>query len=191
MAHLKWIGDSDLENAVEHLLAKAKEAKKKAEKKFGKNVIDPFSALFEISGFDIDYKTWHKGETARQAQKTLQNNIGTFHQTILGSVNGWDDLKTGSVIDLSCNKKKIIAEIKNKYSTVSGGKLSELYYSLEKLVMPKASIYKGFTVYYVAIIPKKRERFNRLFMPPDKEKGEKCPANEKIREIDGASFMNL
>ena len=57
--------------------------------------------------------------------------------------------------------------------------------------MPKASIYKGYTSYYVSIIPKKKTRFNKAFVPSDKEKGAKCPINESIREIDGPSFYHL
>ena len=57
--------------------------------------------------------------------------------------------------------------------------------------MPKNSIYKGFTSYYVAIIPKKKERYNKEFTPPDKSKGARCQDNPLIREIDGASFYAL
>ncbi|MEK6783814.1 MAG: Eco47II family restriction endonuclease [Bacteroidota bacterium] len=191
MARLSWITDKELEHAVNHLLLTASEAKLNTEKEFGKNVIDPFSALFEIAGFEIDYNTWIKSETTRQAQKTLQNHIGNFHQFVLGSVDGWVNMETGSVIDLVSKEKKIVAEIKNKYNTVSGGKLADLYNSLEGLVMPKASIYKGYSAYYVAIIPKKPSRYDREFTPSEKEKGEKCVANEKIRETDGASFYSL
>ncbi len=35
------------------------------------------------------------------------------------------------------------------------------------------------------------KRYNKPFTPSDKEKGEKCPSNELIREIDGASFYSL
>ena len=164
---------------------------KAATGEFGKNVIDPFAALFEMSGFEIDYDTWLKSETTRQAQKTLQNHIGDFHQNILGYSKGWTNMKVGNVIDLVSENNKAIAEIKNKYNTISGGKLSDLYYSLDKLVSPKSSIYKGYTAYYVAVIPKKGERFNKPFTPSDKDKGEKCPVNEHIREIDGASFYSL
>lgn len=191
MPRLSWIADERLEYAVKHLLKTARLAKLKTEKEFGKNVIDPFSAIFEMAGFEIDYTTWFKSETTRQAQKTLQNHIGNFHQFILGSVPGWVNLETGSVVDLISSEKKIIAEVKNKHNTISGGKLADLYNSLEGLVMPKASIYKGYTAYYVAIIPKKPTRFDREFTPSEKEKGEKCPANEKIREIDGATFYSL
>jgi hypothetical protein len=191
MPYLNWISDETLESVVKQLLDKAIKAQQEAKVNFGKNVIDPFSAIFEISGFEMDFDYWIKSETARQAQKTLQNHIGEFHQNILGSCKGWTNMKTGHVIDLVSDEKKIIAEIKNKYNTISGGKLADLFYSLEGLVMPKASIYRNYTSYYVAIIPKNPARFDREFTPSDKEKGEKCPSNDKIREIDGASFYSL
>lgn len=203
MPWLSWIDDSDLKREVSLLLSVAKEAKTTAVNEFGKNVIDPFAAIFEIAGFDMDFNDWLKSETSRQAQKTLQNHIGDFHQNILGCSNSdfhknlkenaldWTNMKVGNVIDLVSEKNKAIAEIKNKYNTISGGKLADLYYSLERLISPKSSIYKGYTAYYVAIIPKKGERYNKPFTPSDKDKGEKCPVNEHIREIDGASFYSL
>ncbi len=191
MPFLNWISDTELKNEVSQLLSIAKEAQKAAVNEFGKNVIDPFAAIFEMSGFEIDYNTWLKSETTRQAQKTLQNHIGDFHQNILGYSKDWTNKGVGNIIDLLSEKNKTIAEIKNKYNTISGGKLSDLYYSLDKQVSPKSSIYKGYTAYYVAIIPKKGGRYNNPFIPSDKDKGEKCPINEHIREIDGASFYSL
>jgi len=96
---LKWISDKKLSDAVFFLLEKAKTAKISSVSNFGKNVIDPFSALFEMTGFDMTYQEWHKSETARQSQKTLQNFIGDFHQRILGNVEGWEDLKVGKIAD--------------------------------------------------------------------------------------------
>ena len=191
MPGLKWISDDSLKNEVCKLLAIAQKAKEATTNKFEKNVIDPFAAIFEMSGFELDYNAWVKNEISRQGQKSLQNHIGDFHQNILGHCSGWDNKKTGNVIDLVSEEKKIIAEVKNKYNTISGGKLSDLYYSLHNLISPKTSIYKGYTAYYVAIIPKKPERYDNPFTPSDKEKGEKCPLNENIRAIDGASFYSL
>jgi hypothetical protein len=191
MSWLPWIEDSNLKTEVYSLLSIAKDAQIAAVDEFGKNVIDPFAAIFEMSGFDIDFNSWKISETTRQAQKTLQNHIGDFHQNILGYSIGWTNMKVGNVIDLLSESDKIIAEVKNKYNTISGGKLSDLYHSIDGLISPKSSIYKGFTAYYVAVIPKKSERYNKPFTPSDKDKGEKCPANEHIREIDGASFYSL
>ena len=45
----------------------------------------------------------------------------------LGSVPGWSKLEVGGIVDLVKDDKTIIAEIKNKYNTVSGGKLKDHY----------------------------------------------------------------
>ncbi|MCB9435193.1 MAG: Eco47II family restriction endonuclease [Ardenticatenaceae bacterium] len=191
MAYVSFVPDNVLEAEVMHLIAVARQAKMRSKEKFGKNVIDPFAAIFEIAGFGIDHSAWFESEMTRQAQKTLQNHIGTFHQNVLGAVFGWHNLGTGSVVDLVNSEQKIIAEVKNKYNTISGGKLAELYGTLERLVMPKASDYKDYTAYYVSVIPKKPERYERPFTPSDKEKGARCPSNALIREIDGNSFYEL
>lgn len=189
MSYLKWIDDDKLKMCVTHLLTKAAEAK--ANTNIGRNVIDPFSAIFEIAGFKHDYKSWLTSEISRQAQKALQNHIGDFHQNILGHSRDWENKKTGNVIDLVSNKNKIIAEVKNKHNTVTKGKLAELYKTLHGQVMPKSSIYKNFTAYYVVILPQKPKRYNIEFTPSDKEIGAKCESNKLIREIDGASFYAL
>jgi hypothetical protein len=191
MSKLNWISDDDLTKAVQSILIKAKNAKMDATKNFGKNVVDPFSAIFEMAGFGMDYDNWVVSEEARQAQKTLQNFIGEFHQTILGSCTGWEDMLRGNIIDLVSRDNNIIAEVKNKHNTVSGGKLADLYISLESAVMNKTSIYKNFTAYFVNIIPDKPGRYNKLFTPSNKETGQKCPDNDLIRQIDGASFYTL
>ena len=191
MPKLTWISDKDLTDATVNLLTKAQRAKHVAKVNFGKNVIDPFSAIFEMSGFSMTYAEWVKAEEARQAQKTLQNFIGDFHQIILGCCSGWINMHVGEIIDLHNPQKRIIAEVKNKYNTISGGKLSDLYYSLESAVMDKTSIYKGFTSYYVSIIPIKAIRYDLEFTPSDKQKGQRCSTNKLIRTIDGASFYEL
>jgi hypothetical protein len=191
MPVLNWISDKGLESAVHNLLEIASGAKSNAAKAFNKNVIDPFSAIFEIAGFEFDHKTWFNSETARQAQKTLNTHIGSFHQTILGQCQGWANLKTGHIIDLVCEEKKIIAEVKNKHNTVTKGQLAQLYYSLDDLVTRKTSIYKGYTAYYVTIVPKTSKKFDKEFTPSDKEKGKKCEASANVREIDGASFYSI
>jgi len=85
----------------------------------------------------------------------------------------------------------MLAEVKNKYNTLTGGKRADLYRTLEGLVMPKASRFKDYTAYYVTVIPQKPIRYDRFFTPSDKSKGAKCAENELIRELDGAEFYTL
>lgn len=191
MSILSFISDEALTHAVKHLLATAAEAQKKATKDFSRNVIDPFALLFEMSGFHVDQDTWTVGEKRRQAQKTLQNQVGTFHQKILGAVDGWNDLETGSVVDVVSTERKIIAEIKNKYNTVKGSDKVKVYDQLDTCVMTKGHQYKDFTAYYVEILPKSRARYDKAFVPPDNTKGKPRSANPLIRQIDGYSFYAL
>lgn len=57
--------------------------------------------------------------------------------------------------------------------------------------MTKGHQYKGFTAYYVEILPKSRARYDKEFIPPDNTKGKARSANQLIRQIDGYSFYAL
>lgn len=151
-----------------------------------KNIIDPFSAVFEASYNKISLQQWIKTEQTRQIQKTLQNEIGTFHQKILGSVELWQDLKTGNVVDLINEKQKIIAEIKNKFNTTKGNHKVAIYDDFDSVIKNK---YKNYTAYYVAILSKKK--INQPFTPSDNKTKTRRPMNESIREIDGSSFYEM
>ena len=62
-------------------------------------MIDPFAAFFEMAGFGLDHEGWVRTEL--MVQKTLQNQVGNFHQNILGSIEGWENLQTGFVVVFS------------------------------------------------------------------------------------------
>lgn len=172
----KFLDDATLVAEVSHPLTVAEEAAEAQRMEFGKNVIgknviDPFAAMFEMVGFGLDHAGWVNGQLMRQAQETLLNHIGGFHQNILGAVEGWRNMNTGSVVDLVSEVHKVIAEVKTKHNTLSGGKRSDQYVNLEKLVMQKASRYHGYISYFVTIIPRSPERFDRPFTPSERETG--------------------
>jgi len=110
---------------------------------------------------------------------------------MIGSLVGWEDLGTREMIDVVNHEKRIIAEIKNKYNTVKQSDLIGLYSDMEGLVMHKTQKYRGYTAYYVEIIPRKAVRYNQAFTPPDRKTGGKAAVNELVRRIDGASFYAL
>lgn len=151
-----------------------------------RNIVDPFSAIFESLCNDISLREWIEREKTRQVQKTLQNAVGLFHQKILGSIYPWENLGTGNVVDLVNNESKIIAEIKNKFNTTKGNHKIAIYDDLDTLIKNK---YIGYTAYYVAILTKKR--IDRPFTPSDNRTKTHRQINENIREIDGASFYKL
>jgi len=185
---LPFIENEELYKHVEAVLIVARIAKETSEKNLSTNVIDPFSALFDVSCQRISFAEWMKQEKARQMQKTLQNAIGVFHQAIIGSMYGWTNLNTGEVADVVNIEKKIIAEIKNKYNTTKGNHKIKIYEDLKSLVGSK---YKGYISYYVEIIPQGKKVYNMTFAPSDNKKHKRKVAHRNIRVIDGKSFYAL
>ena len=181
---LKWISDKDLYTICENIIKSTRENTSDAVD--FTNIVDPFSAVFDVVLNDISYNEWFKNENIRQKQKTLQNQIGRFHQSVLGKVKGWKDLGTGDVVDLVNTDKRIIAEVKNKHNTVKGSDKIGVFDTLARALNYG---YRGFTGYYVTILAK--QSVNRPFVPSDNEKRGRPEANEHIREIDGASFYEI
>lgn len=153
-----------------------------------RNSIDPFSAIFDASIQSIPINLWFELEVRRQSQKTLQNKLGLFHQNILGHVSGWSNLNTGKVVDLLNTKKKIIAEIKNKFNTTKGSDKVQIYDNIKFLLDTK---YKGYVGYYVEVIPQNKKVYDSEFTPSDNKIKKRRPRNKNIRIIDGSSFYDL
>ena len=108
MPYLKFISDKDLIAAVDRVVRIIETAEHNSVINLHKNVIDPFSALFDGVTHSIVYKQWLEQEKARQLQKTMQNAIGDFHQQILGSIPGWTNLGVGGGLDIVNKEMKKI-----------------------------------------------------------------------------------
>jgi len=163
---------------------------------FYSNTIDIFGAAIDSKLLRINLDEWRKIEEPRQTQKTVQNIFGRLHQTIIGTVDDWEDLGKGQIVDVKNDKKKIIAEIKNKHNTVTGGLRKTPYDTLKKCLKTE---YRGYTSYFVEILPKNRNEYDKPFVPSDNTKklnkkdkdSNRRPENKKIRLIDGKSFYEL
>ena len=191
MAYLTWITDEKLLAALKDFAAALSRGDAKNAKNSGRNVTDPFAALFTLSFFNMDHVHWLRMEEFRKKDKTLTNALGTFHQQILGSVDGWQNLGTTAVVDLVNDDRKIIAELKNKYNTVKGSDKINIYNDLHSCIYDKVSKYRGYQAYYVTIIPEKPEGVLRPFVPSDNKSGTKPAEDELIMEIDGKRFYSL
>ncbi len=178
---------------VSDLVRKAKQSVYDASPDLYKNKVDPFSALIDSMLQGIPLSNWIAQEKVRQSQKTLQNCIGDFHQSVIASFDGWENLGTGQIIDIKNKKLKIVAEIKNKYNTTKGNHKVQIYRDIEKKLSDKD--YKDFTGYYVEIIPSGRgvkTLYDKPFVPSDNTKGgQRAVARDDIRLIDGRSFYKI
>jgi hypothetical protein len=185
---LPFVTDEVLYDQVKKVINIAQQAADRAESKLYDNVIDPFSAVFDSLRQGISLTDWLEQEKARQIQKTMQNAVGDFHQAILGNVDGWVDLQVGGVVDLLSDERRIIAEVKNKHNTTKGNHKKNIYDDLHNLIN---MTYKDYTGYYVEIIPKSKQPYDKPFTPSDNETKTRRPINERIRVIDGRSFYEL
>jgi hypothetical protein len=190
VSHLTWIADNDLKACVREVLTKGLAGIEKSDKSFYRNGVDPFSAIFDAACQGITLEQWLNLERKRQAQKTLQNALGNFHQKLLSLVNGWE-IPALNFVDLISEKTKIVAEIKNKHNTVKKSDLKAVYNELQATVLHKTSKYHGYTAYYVTVIPASTKRFVKEFTPSDNETKTVRQANKQILEIDGYSFYAL
>lgn len=165
----------------------AKYKAQKEEKDLYRNTLDCFSAVIEASISEFTLDDWLESEAIRQAQKTLQNEVGNFQQAAFGAIEGVEDLGVGGVVDLIAKDKKVVAEIKNKWNTTKGNHKTQVYDDL--LMMINAN--KGFTGYYVEILSRKGRKYNKPFTPSDNKTKQRRPTNKSIRVIDGRSFYEL
>lgn len=151
-----------------------------------RNTLDIFSASLDSAIKGISREEWLIQEKQRQVQKTLQNDIGALHQSILGTLDGVENLGTGAIVDLKSETKHFIAEIKNKHNTTKGNHKVAIYDDLEKVLSncddPKT------VGYYVEILPPNGKAYNKPFIPSDNKVKEKRLTNERIRQIDGQTF---
>jgi len=185
---LTFITDELLYQHTQKVLDVAENAVTDAEINLYSNKIDPFSALFDSLRQGISLSSWIEQEKPRQIQKTMQNAVGEFHEDILGSVEGWEKLPVGNVIDLRNRGKKIIAEVKNKYNTTKGNHKKDIY---DDLKSQEEGEHLNYTGYYVEIVPSRKEPYDKPFTPPDNITHTRRASNEKIRVIDGKSFYAL
>lgn len=184
MALLDFIPDEKLEEYAREVVEKTQQKASQAEENLYQNVVDPFSAIFDSARQGISVEGWIEQEKARQAQKTLQNAIGKFHQRVLGEIPGWHDASTGGSYDVGNDSKKIIAEIKNKHNTMNSSSAASVY---QKLSNHLQYSHKGYVAYLVEMVPKSRQPYNKAWSPNVKL----MPLRDDIKKIDGNSFYQL
>ncbi len=191
MPYLSWISDEKLLAALQVFADALTRGDEKNAKDSGRNVTDPFAALFTLSFFNLDHEHWLHMEEFRKKDKTLTNALGNFHQQVLGSVDGWQDMGTKAVVDLVNDDRRIIAELKNKYNTVKGSDKINIFNDLHSCIYGKVSRFRGYQAYYVTIIPQRPDGILRPFVPSDNKSGTKPPEDPAIMEIDGKRFYAL
>ncbi len=171
---LSWISEEAFQRALTDLRQSAEDALTHADRRRTKNVVDPFLTLLLSSSFSISSASdLSSVQRAESAIRGMSGALGAFHQSILGSVRGWEN--HDALYDLKNSDRRIVAEVKNKWNTMNAANRRQVESDLATAVR---SLRGDWTAYLVLIVPRKPERYVTHI-------------GSNVFEIDGASFYHL
>lgn len=156
--YVNFISDEHFLNCIENLhLSYVKAKEKITKKKFYNNKIDTIKLTFDTKFNSIDEESIIETEILRQIDKSINNSIGTFHEQILGGINGFEVGKL-SGFDIKANDNTLFADIKNKHNTMNSSSAEALFQKLARY----ADDFKQAKCYWVQILAK--NSFNEHWM---------------------------
>jgi len=148
--YLSYISDEHLLKCIETLYYAYNRAKNNVSKKvFYKNKIDTIKMTFDSFFNGISEEELIKSEILRQIDKTINNHIGSFHENILGGVEGYE-VGNLSGFDIKASDNSLFADIKNKHNTMNSSSAEALFQKLARY----ANDYKQAKCYWVQILAK-------------------------------------
>lgn len=185
--YLPFIKDQDLFECIEFLCLEYEKALGEIDyKKFFKNRIDTFKMSFDNALFDLTIEEWLTREIKRQIDKSITNHYGTFHEMLIGKIDGYSNCPVGDSYDIMKDDETLFAEVKNKHNTVTGTHVVSLFNKIKTY----ADKYPEAICYYVRIIDtKSRNDLWSFYTGKGDTKKHYC--HERIRIISGDEFYKL
>ncbi len=119
----------------------------------------------------MDEETLIKTEISRQIDKSINNSIGTFHEEILGGIDGYE-MGNLSGFDIKAADDSLFADIKNKHNTMNSSSAESLFQKLAHYAdtNKQAKCYwvqilatKSFSQHWAGIINGKEYSHSRVF----------------------------
>ena len=148
--YLTFISDEHLLACIANLHASYVRAKGNLSKRtFYKNKIDTIKMTFDAEFNGLTEEALVKAEILRQIDKSINNSIGTFHEQVLGGIDGYE-VGTLSGFDVKATDNSLFADIKNKHNTMNSSAAEALFQKLARF----ADTYKKATCYWVQILGK-------------------------------------
>lgn len=189
MSDLHWISRDQLIEITKGCFSKALESINAKDRNLRSDptLLLALSTFLNLSTQEVD-----RIQNDVKTVKSLQNAIGTFHQTVLGSVAGWTDTgKSGGVIDLLsegevalAKNRHVVAEVKMRYNTIKASDECKMWDKLKEAAASRGGAEKC-VAYIIQMIPKTNEPYDR----PWRVSGR--PEVNYVRAIDGRSAYHL
>jgi len=148
--YVSFISDEHLFSCIESLHnAYLKSKSNLSKKNFYSNKVDTIKLTFDAKFNGIDEEDLIESELLRQVDKSINNSIGTFHEQILGGIDGFEMGKL-SGFDIKAEDETLFADIKNKHNTMNSSSAESLFQKLKQY----ADTYKQANCYWVQILAK-------------------------------------
>ena len=180
--YVDFISDKHLLTCIAGLHKSYLKAKQNITKSsFYINKVDTIKLTFDSKFNNIDEESLIQAEILRQIDKSINNSIGTFHEQILGGIDGYE-VGNLSGFDIKATNETLFADIKNKHNTMNSSSAEALFQKLARY----ADNYKKAKCYWVQILAK--NSFNELW------KGEingKEYSHSRVFKISGDQFYSL
>ena len=132
MPYLNFITDEHLMNCIGEVYQKYQLANYNAINNLNRNKVDVIKMAFDMEFYNVNNEQWISMETGRQADKSVSNSIGYFHQHIISGINDLIDLGQGGGCDITNITNTLFVEIKNKYNTMNSSSAESTYQKLQK-----------------------------------------------------------
>ncbi|MDG7924404.1 Eco47II family restriction endonuclease [Streptococcus pneumoniae] len=114
-------------------------------KRFNKNIVDPIKLIFDKSVYRSSWEQIISNEIFRQRDKSNNNDIGYFHQTIFkyiehcqvpnnGEDGGWDVIfenTNGIIMPDGSRVSRVYVEMKNKHNTMNSASSGKTFIKIQ------------------------------------------------------------
>lgn len=150
MWNLSFISEEDFYNHVQLTIDKYGEKLKSFDlKRFNKNIVDPIKLIFDKSVYRSSWEQIISNEIFRQRDKSNNNDIGYFHQTIFqyiehcrvpsnGEEGGWDVIfenPNGIIMPDGSRVSRIYVEMKNKHNTMNSASSGKTFIKMQNQLL--------------------------------------------------------
>ncbi len=148
--YVQFISDDHLLTCISNLHTAYLKAKMNITKhSFYNNKVDTIKLTFDSRFNNIDEESLIQAEVLRQIDKSINNSIGTFHEQILGGLDGFE-IGNLSGFDIKAKDNTLFADIKNKHNTMNSSSAEALFQKLARY----ANDFKQAKCYWVQILAK-------------------------------------
>tara|TARA_B100000378_G_C18047094_1_gene412315 strand:- start:1342 stop:2112 length:771 start_codon:yes stop_codon:yes gene_type:complete len=182
--YVDFVSDEHLLNCIENIYNAYARAKAKFTKsKFYSNKVDTFKLTFDAKFNGLSEEDLIKAEVKRQIDKSVNNAIGSFHEQVLGGIEGYE-LGNLSGFDIKAKDNSLFADIKNKHNTMNSSSAESLFQKLSRY----ADDYRGEEAkcYWVQILATKS--FNEKWFSVINGKEY---SHSRVYKVSGDQFYDL